>query len=98
MWYVKSFTIDDVAYISKTPKYHVAWRASSVNCLVPGSKFYLFKPSDNNEAQHWRSAGHKCYNNARMDMPKGNPVVTKNIFLPLDSSRHQQRIQKTCLL
>ena len=50
--------------------------ASSVNCLVLISKFYLFKPSDNNEAQHWRSDGYKCYNNARMDMPKGNPAVS----------------------
>ena len=56
------------------------WRASSVNCLVPGSKFYLFKPSDNNEAQAWRSDGHKCYNNARKGMPKGNSVVTKIYF------------------
>ena len=47
-----------------------------MNCLVPGSKFYLFKPSDNNEAQHWRSDGH----NVRMDMPKGNPVVTEIYF------------------
>ena len=54
---------------------------SSVNCLVPGFKFYLFKPSDNNEAKHWRSDGHKCFNStsARMDMPKENHVVT---FLP----------------
>ena len=52
----------------------------SVNYLIPGSKFYLFKPSDNNEAQHWRSNGHKCYANARMGMSKGNPVVTKIYF------------------
>ena len=51
-----------------------------MNCLVPGSKFYLFKPSDNNEAQRWRSDGHRCFNNARMDTPKGNPVVAKIYF------------------
>ena len=56
------------------------WRASSVNCLVPSSKFYMFKLSDNNEAQHWRSDGQKCYNNARTNMPKGYPVVTTIYF------------------
>ena len=40
----------------------------------------MLKPSDNNEAQHWRSDGHKCYNNAIMDMPKENYVVTKIYF------------------
>ena len=29
----------------------------------------MFKLSDINEAQHWRSDGHKCYNNARKNMP-----------------------------
>ena len=51
-----------------------------MNYLVPGSKFYLFKLSDNNEAQHWHSDGHKCYNIARMNIPKRNPVVTKIYF------------------
>ena len=54
-----------------------------MNCLVPSSKFYQFKLSNNNEAQHWRSDGHKCYNNARTDIPKGNPVVTR-IYLYLE--------------
>ena len=40
----------------------------------------MFKPSDNNEAQHWRSDGHKFYNNASLDIPKGNPGVTKIYF------------------
>ena len=57
---------------------------ASVNCPVPSSKFYLFKLSDNNEAQHWRSDGHKCYNDARTNMPKGNPVVTK-IYVYLET-------------
>ena len=48
-----------------------------MSCLVPGYKLYLFKPSDNNEPHY---DGHKCLNNARMDMPKGNPVVTKIYF------------------
>ena len=39
-----------------------------MNCLVPSSKFYLFKLSDNNEAQHWRSDGHKCYNNPKFNV------------------------------
>ena len=36
--------------------------------------------SCSNDAQHWRSDGHKWFNSARMDMPKGNPVVTKIYF------------------
>ena len=55
---------------------YVSVAASSVNCLVPISKFYLFKPSDDNEAQRLRSDGYKCYNDTRMDMSKGNPVVS----------------------
>ena len=51
-----------------------------MNCFSLGSNsFYLFKRSDNNDAQHWRSDGGKWHNNARVDMPKGNPVVTKEI-------------------
>ena len=42
-----------------------------MNCLVPGSKLYLFKASDNNEAQHWRSDGHKCY---KLVSLKKNPI------------------------
>ena len=30
--------------------------------------------------------GHKCFNNARMDMPKENPVVTK-IYFYLDTEQ-----------
>ena len=48
-----------------------------MNCLVPSSKFYLFKLSDNKEAQQRRSDRHKCYNNARTSIQKGNPIVTK---------------------
>ena len=73
--------IDDAVYKSNNPKYHV--RASSMNCLVPGSKLYMFKPSDNNETQHCRSDGHKCYNNARMDMyAERKSCCHKNIFIP----------------
>ena len=95
--------IDDLAYISKNPKYHAWSRASSVNCLVPSSKFYLLKLSDNNEAQHWRSDGHKCYNNERTNMPKGNPApiyfsqlisssakVIRPLFIALISNLWQQ--------
>ena len=68
----KSFTTDVVACLRKKSKIPCTcrWRASSVYCLVPGSKLYLFTPSDNNEAQYWFSDGHTCYKNARMDMPK----------------------------
>ena len=48
-----------------------------MNCLVP------VVPNSINEVHHWRSDGHKCYNNvnnARMDLPKGNPVVKKIYF------------------
>ena len=72
----------DCTVYNKNPKIPCScwWRASSVNCLVPSYKLYLFKLSNNNKAQHWRSDGHKCYNNARTNMPKGNPVVTKIYF------------------
>ena len=72
---------------------YVSVAASSVNCLLPISKFYLFKPSDNNKAQHRRSDGYKCYNNARMEMPKGNPVVST-----MRQSKAPTKTQKTGLL
>ena len=40
----------------------------------------MFKPTDNSQVQDWRSDGHRWYNNTRMDMPKGNTVVTKIYF------------------
>ena len=69
--------IYDVAYISKNPNKNMC--VSLVNCLVPDSKLYMFKPSDNSDAQHWRSDVHKCYNNARMDIPKGILLSQKYI-------------------
>ena len=48
--------------------------------LFLGGEVYLFQPTDKGEAQDWRSDGHRWYNNTRMNMPKGNPVVTKVYF------------------
>ena len=68
--------IDDVAYKGKIQNTMYV----SVNCLAPDSKFCKYKSSDRSEAEHWRYDGHKCYKNASLNMPKGNPVVTKIYF------------------
>ena len=66
-----------------------------MSCLVPKSKLNLFKPSDNYEAKYWRSYCHKCYNNAIMDMPKGNPVVNERYFcLETESKASTKTLEK----
>ena len=74
----KSYTTDDVAYISKNPKYHVRVGSVPRRCTV------LFPVPNYICSFHLtamkRFDGHKCCDNARMDMPKGNSVVTKIYF------------------
>ena len=69
--------------------------ASSVNCLVPISKLYLCKPSDNNELEP--NTGALMVTNAKT-MREWKCRKEIPLFLPLDRVRRQQRIQKTGFL